>query len=406
MGAMATPEGRADGPGDPAALGQALASLLAGTTQLPASELTTVVDVAGRVLGASSARMLVADYGLLSLQELGSDGPRGSRRLIEGTLAGRCFASGEIVVASDDPVTVFVPLAEGSERLGVLELTLPAWSEDLRSVVWPVVRVLVLVLISKRRYTDVVLRARRAEPLSVAAEIQWALLPPLTYSSSQVSVSGILEPAYSIGGDSFDYALNPDRAEFAIIDAVGHGISAVSISVLALNSLRNARREAHGLEAAYLAAGRAIEAEVGRSAFATGQIGELALDTGELRWINAGHPRPLLVRDHTFIGQLACPPSLPMGLGGAVKAVATDNLQRGDRVLFYTDGVVESTSPDGEAFGLDRLADLLVRTAADGTSPAEAVRRLAAALLAYNRRPLRDDATLLLLEYHGPPASE
>ena len=320
---------------------------------------------------------------------------------VVSSLAGRCFASGEIVVAGDGPATVFVPLAEGSERLGVLELTLPAWSEGLRSVVWPVVRVLVLVLISKRRYTDVVLRARRAEPLSVAAEIQWALLPPLTYSSSHVSVSGILEPAYSIGGDSFDYALNPDRAEFAIIDAVGHGISAVSISVLALNSLRNARREGHGLEAAYLAAGRAIEAEVGRSAFATGQIGELALDTGELRWLNAGHPLPLLVRDHSFVGQLPCPPSFPMGLGGAVKAVATENLQRGDRVLFYTDGVVESTSPDGEAFGVDQLADQLVRTAADGISPAETVRRLAAALLAHNRRPLRDDATLLLVEYHG-----
>jgi serine phosphatase RsbU (regulator of sigma subunit) len=400
---MATP-----GPGpdtDDPALGDALAALLAGTTELPASELTRVVDVAGRVLGASSARMLVADYGLLTLQELGEDGPRGARRLMEGTLAGRCFASGEIVVSGREPATVLVPLAEGSERLGVLELTLPSWSDDLRRLVDPVVRVLVLVLISKRRYTDVVLRARRAQPLSIAAEIQWELLPPLTYASSRVSVSGILEPAYSIGGDSFDYALNPDRAEFAIIDAVGHGISAVSISVLALNGIRNARREGHGLAASYLDAGAAIASELGRSAFATGQIGHLALDTGELTWLNAGHPLPLLVRDQTFVRRLACPPSIPMGLGGAVKAIATDRLQRGDRVLFYTDGVVESTSPDGETFGVDRLADLLVRTAAEGISPAETVRRLAASVLAYNRRPLRDDATLFLLEYHGSGAS-
>src|SRR5918993_3943863 len=98
LGAMATRAGGGTGRGDPSALGDALASLLSGTTELPASELTRVVDVAGRVLGASAARMLVADYGLLSLQELGHDGPRGPRRLIEGTLAGRCFASGEIVV--------------------------------------------------------------------------------------------------------------------------------------------------------------------------------------------------------------------------------------------------------------------------------------------------------------------
>jgi hypothetical protein len=387
-------------------VGEAVTALLAATADLPASELTTVVDVAGRVLGATSARMLVADYGLLSLQELAGDASPGTRRLIEGTLAGRCFASGEVVVAGHEPTTVFVPLADGSERLGVLELAHPAWSDDLRGLVGPVVSVLVLLLTSKRRYTDVVLRARRAEPLSIAAEIQWALLPPLTYAGGSVSMSGILEPAYSIGGDSFDYALNPNRAEFAIIDAVGHGISAVSISVLALNSIRNARREGLGLEAAYLEAGRAVEAEFGRSNFATGQIGQLALDTGELTWLNAGHPRPLLVRDSSFVRQLACPPSIPMGLGGPVKAIATDSLQRGDRVLFYTDGVVESTSPDGQTFGVDRLADLLVRSAGKGVSPAEAVRRLAAAVLAHNRRPLRDDATLFLLEYHGPPATD
>jgi serine phosphatase RsbU (regulator of sigma subunit) len=298
---------------------------------------------------------------------------------------------------------VWVPLAEGSERLGVLELTHSAWSEEQRGVLDPVVRVLVLVLISKRRYTDVVLRGRRAQPLSIAAEIQWALLPPLTYSSSEASVSGILEPAYSIGGDSFDYALNPGRGEFAIVDAVGHGISAVSISVLALNSLRNARREGHSLERAYLDAGEAIESQFGGSSFATGQIGQLELDTGHLTWLNAGHPLPLLVRDRSFVRELSCRPSLPMGLGGGVDSIATDKLQPGDRVLFYTDGVVESRSPDGERFGMERLADHVVRTATAETSPAETVRRLAAAVLAYNGRPLRDDATLLLLEYHGSP---
>ena len=93
-------------------------------------------------------------------------------------------------------------------------------------------RLLALVLISKRRYTDVVHRTRRVQPLSVAAEMQWDLLPPLACTTACVSVSGILEPAYSIGGDSFDYAMNADRVGFAIVDAVGHGMPAVLLSVL------------------------------------------------------------------------------------------------------------------------------------------------------------------------------
>src|SRR5688500_8119676 len=162
-------------------LGEALAALLESTSLLPASELTTMVDIAGRLIGASSARMLVADYALTSLQQLGEDGPTGSREQVEGTLAGRALIGAEVVVSVDDQTTtVFVPLSEGSERLGVLELTHPEWSDGLKSLLDPVVRILVLLLISKRRYTDVVLRSRRSEPLSPAAELQWDLLPPLT----------------------------------------------------------------------------------------------------------------------------------------------------------------------------------------------------------------------------------
>jgi hypothetical protein len=251
-----------------------LANLLADTSAVPAHELMTVVDMAGAALGATSARMLVVDYGLTSLQELGENGPLGPRQPIAGTMPGRCFASSEIVVSTEhDPPTVWIPLTEGSERLGVLELTHRAWSEEHRGMAAAVVRVLVLVLVSKRRYSDIVLRSRRSEPLSLAAEIQWALLPPLTCSTQHLSLSGILEPAYSIGGDSFDYALNSTGVEFAIIDAVGHDLSAVFISSLALNSLRNARREAHSVERAYLDTDAALRAQFSRSAYITGQFG-------------------------------------------------------------------------------------------------------------------------------------
>jgi serine phosphatase RsbU (regulator of sigma subunit) len=401
MGKMLDMASKRRGP-ESAFVQDALLSLLEGTTELPASELTRVVDVAGKVLGAQSARVLVADYALVCLQPLGEDGPTGDAQPIEGTLAGHAFIRSEVVVSGHDPTLVWVPLAEGSERLGVLELSCESWTDDVRTALAPVVRALILVLISKRRYTDAVLRARRHEPLSIAAELQWDLLPPLTCSTHRASLSGILEPAYSIGGDSFDYAMNRDRAEFAIVDAVGHGLSAVMMSVAAINSLRNARRESAGLELAYENTGEVIETQFGSECFVTAQLGSLALDSGELTWLNAGHPLPLLVRDGNFTGELSCRPSMPMGLGGSVAEIATVKLQPGDRVLFYTDGVTETQAAGGEQFGVPRLADFLVRATLDGVSPAETVRRLSASILLYNGGDtLSDDATLLLVEYHG-----
>jgi serine phosphatase RsbU (regulator of sigma subunit) len=379
----------------------ALVSLLEASDELPANELVRVVELAGEVLGAESATMLVADYGLTSLQPLGTEGSTGPSQPVTGTLAGRAFERGEVVISGDAPATLLVPLSEGSERLGVLELVHASWDDEARGLLDTVARVLVLVLVSKRRYTDVVLRARRTQPLDVAAEMQWDLLPPLTCATTSVSVSGILEPAYSIGGDSFDYAVNPRGVEFAVIDAVGHGISAVLLAVAAITSLRNSRREGVNLEATYHAASELIEEQFGDSKFVTAQFGSLSIDSGELTWLNAGHPPPLLMRDGRYVGELSCQPSWPLGLGGVVHEIATQRLQPGDRVLFFTDGVVEAKSTDGEDFGVARLADFLVRASLDQLSQAETVRRLSASVLAHNGATLSDDASLLLVDYHG-----
>jgi serine phosphatase RsbU (regulator of sigma subunit) len=383
------------------ARGAALSSFVTSTAGVPPNDLDRVLELTARALGASSARVLIADYALVSLQELGVDGPTGPHQSIDGTLPGRAFVRNEIVFSPDDPTFVCVPLEDQGERLGVLELRHPHWTDDVQAELDPIVRVLVLVLISKRRFTDTVLRSRRAQPLSLAAEMQWDLLPSPTCSTDVVSMSGILEPAYTIGGDAFDFAVNPGRVEFSIVDAVGHGVSAVSMSTFAVNSLRNARREGAGLETAYRETGTMISAQFGNSYFVTGQLGSIALDTGVLTWLNAGHPLPLLVRDQTFVGELTCAPSLPMGLGGSVAEIATEQLQPGDRVLFFTDGVSEAKSPAGEDFGVPRLADLLVRATLDGVSPAETARRLTTSIVTFNSAGLNDDATLLLVDYHG-----
>jgi serine phosphatase RsbU (regulator of sigma subunit) len=215
-------------------------------------------------------------------------------------------------------------------------------------------------------------------------------------------VSGILEPAYEIGGDSFDYAINPGRLDLAIVDAIGHGMSAVLMSTAVINSLRNSRRERTSLVDAYRQADELIDRHFGNSNYVTGQLASLDLASGVLTWVNAGHLLPLLVRNGTYAGELQCSPSMPMGLGGPVVQVAEEPLQRGDRVLFHTDGITESMSPSGGRFGLERLSDFLIRATLDGLPGPETVRRLSAAVGAHVGKGLNDDATMLLVEYLGP----
>ena len=390
----------------PAADRSALGEFVDRSLMVEPSSLGTLADLAAAALGARSGRLFVADYALRLACELRGDGTTGDEVALDGTIAGRAFASGAPVEQGNGPVSVWVPLAEGSERIGLIELVFdesPAGLATWGALV-DVTRMMVLMLVSGRRYTDVLLRARRARPLTDAAEAQWDLLPPLSYAGSRISVSGILEPAYSIGGDSFDYAVNPGRLDLAIVDAVGHGLPAVLMASAAINTLRNARREQRSLEQAYHQVDRRIAEEFGDSYYVTGQIATLEVESGRLMWLNAGHVLPLLVRNGSSVGQLECAPSMPMGLGGRVVQVAVESLQTGDRVLFHTDGVIESRSSDGSTFNTERLADFLVRATLDGATVAETIRRLSASVVAHVGTGLRDDATLFLVEYtnHDP----
>src|SRR3712207_7301059 len=91
-------------------------------------------------------------------------------------------------------------------------------------------------------YGDLFARLRRRKTLSLAAEMQWELLPPLTFGTDRVVITGGLEPAYDIGGDSFDYAVNGSTAELLILDSVGHGLPAAVLATVAINAYRHARR--------------------------------------------------------------------------------------------------------------------------------------------------------------------
>jgi serine phosphatase RsbU (regulator of sigma subunit) len=256
--------------------------------------------------------------------------------------------------------------------------------------------------VSKSQYSDWYRRCRRRRSLSLSAEQQWRQLPPLTFTRPDFTVAGILEPAYRMGGDAFDYCHDPSGLRFDITDAMGHGVEAMLLSTAATAALRHARTRDLALPDAYRAADGILAEQFGDSRFVTGVLGHLDPGRRILTWINAGHPLPLLVRGGRVAGPLACQPSMPMGLGGTVVEVAEHHLEPGDRVLFYTDGVLDAGRGD-ERFGLDRLADHLQQACLEGLGAAETLRRLSLAVLAHARHDLSDDSSLLLIESRADP---
>lgn len=379
----------------------ALTRMVNAASRVPPGDVLGLIDVMCELFGARAARFHVADYALRRLQQIDRSGRVGAPQPVTGTFVGRAFTSDGILVSGRDPTTVSVPLLEGTNRIGVLELDYDVWGGALPELFDPIVATFVAAWVLKGRYSDVPERARRSQPLSVAAELQWNLLPPLSCSTEQVAVSGILEPAYNIGGDSFDYALDARRLDFAIVDAIGHGLPAVMMSAAAINSVRNSRRSELGIAAAYESADRSITTQFGHSNYVTAILGSLDLRSGTLTWIDAGHVLPMLVRNRSYAGTLSCKPSQPLGLGGPVVQVAQTVLQRGDRVLFYTDGITESRSSDGSFFGSNRLADFLVRASLEHLPVQETVRHISESVIDFNHLNLHDDATMLLLQWRG-----
>jgi serine phosphatase RsbU (regulator of sigma subunit) len=152
-------------------------------------------------------------------------------------------------------------------------------------------------------------------------------------------------------------------------------------------------------------ANRVIAGQFGESRFATALLCDLDTTTGELSWIPCGHPPPLLIRDSRTIRQLVREPYLPLGLGDAetgeptYPAVYSEQLRPGDRVLLFTDGVLEARAESGRELGLTGLSDFIIRHGAEGLAASETLRRLNQAILDHQHGRLRDDATVVLLEW-------
>jgi Stage II sporulation protein E (SpoIIE) len=382
-----------------------LESLVSATHFLTPDALPALIQDRGQRLGAHATTLFIVDLDQRWLVPLGIS-PEVTLQpvTVDGTLAGRSYRSVTVLTAGAPGEQVWwVPVLDGTERLGVLRFRFLVGSADVEELE-AFASLVAQLVVTKSVYGDFFACARRRNPLTIAAELLWQLLPPLTFATPDLVISAVFAPTEDVGGDAFDYGAEASCLHAAIFDAMGHGLGAGLMATAAVAAYRNSRRA--DLEHREIAEriGDTISAHFGDGTFVTGIIASLDAASGRLTWCIAGHPPPLLVRRGRVVKELDHGRGMPFGLGPA-SAVFEEQLEPGDRVLMYTDGVVEARDADGELFGLERLVDTITRIAGDDAPP-EALRRLMHAVQGHCSGPMRDDATVVTIEWRGAGRSK
>ncbi|WP_030571825.1 PP2C family protein-serine/threonine phosphatase [Streptomyces aureocirculatus] len=389
---------RASGPGE-----QLLEELLAAAHAATPAELPALVQRFADVEGLDRIDVYLVDLQQRSLVPLAQGPPALS---VSASVAGSAYRAQELRVeelARGGKITTWLPLIDGAERLGVIGATAPLIDGVLLRRCRILASILAMVITSKRASSDSFALRTRSQPMQLPAEMLRAFLPPRTVGNSQVVSTAVLEPAYNIGGDVFDHSLTSSTLHVAILDAMGHNLASGLTTSVAMAGCRNARRAEAELPELVDTIQHALARWLPEQ-FCTGILGQLDLASGVLRWCNCGHPPPLLIRDHRVLGgALERPPQPPLGtpalLADVPWVVHEEPLEPGDRVLMYTDGVTELRTGGGAQFGLERFTDSIIRATAAGESAPEALRQLIHSILDRQGNQLRDDATLLLLEW-------
>lgn len=289
---------------------------------------------------------------------------------------------------------VLLPVTERGDAIGILELTLPR-SPDNDSIDYlaSVAHALSYVLITSRRHTDLFEWAQRDVPFSLAAEIQRRLLPPsYTLEGGPFTLAGWLEPAATVGGDTFDYSVDREHLYASITDAMGHATQAALLATLAVGSLRNTRRSIASPAEQASIANQALLDDARDDQFVTGLMLRIRLADGRMELVNAGHPAPYLLRAGRVV-QLEPDVGMPLGIGAGEYETLTVDLQPGDRLLFVTDGFLERNAV------LIAVPSIMVASA--DRHPREIVRELANNVLEATGNNLRDDATALCIDWFG-----
>ncbi|MFE9628246.1 PP2C family protein-serine/threonine phosphatase [Streptomyces sp. NPDC006527] len=351
---------------------------------------------------ADSVELYLADYGLTVLQPVSVPPDAGQPVPVHDSPAGRAFGAQEPFVEpiGGGRMRAHLPVTVRGDRLGVLTMTLPGHGDGVLAELAEIAQVLGHELIVAERDTDLYLRARRRDRLTLAAEMQWDLLPGRSCTGPEFDLGAQMEPAYAVFGDNYDWSVTADRLMLYVTDGMGEGMEAALLTSLTVNALRNARRAGIPLADQAALADQAVHAHYrGRCHLSVLMI-DVELATGRAQVVDAGSPRMLRLRNGT-VERVRFDAQLPLGMFEETDYVAQEfRIEPGDRLVLVSDGVHALASPDAEASADASLARAILSTRLlPAAEVPHAVLRESARRS--GRRVRDDDALVVCLDWRG-----
>ncbi|WP_030250758.1 PP2C family protein-serine/threonine phosphatase [Streptomyces sp. NRRL S-455] len=367
-----------------------------------------LLDEVRRVLtdqyAADSVELYLADYGLTVLQPVSVLPHTLQPVSVHNSPAGRAFGAQQAYVEPlpEGLVRAHLPVTVRGDRLGVMSVALPGGehADGCLGELAEIAQVLGHEVVVAERDTDLYLQARRRDRLTLAAEMQWQLLPGRSCSRPEYELGAQLEPAYAIFGDNFDWSATADRLSLYVTNGMGEGIEASLLTNLAISALRNARRAGLPIADQAALADQAVYAHYRGRCYVSVLMLDIELATGLVRAVDAGSPRLLRLRQGV-VERMPFDAQLPLGMFEETDYVAQEfRVEPGDRLVFVSDGVYDVASPGGEAYGDAALARAIQSTRL--LPAAEVPRAILRELTGHRGETVPDDDALVVcLDWRG-----
>lgn len=275
------------------------------------------------------------------------------------------FASGTVVLQGVRSVLA-VPLGVADKVFGIIYADSPIaegrFTEDHLKVLTTLASVAAIRVENARLVESRLQQERLERELQLASEIQQRFQPTAPPFVSGYELQGISFPCYEIGGDYYDFIKRSDgRLVIALGDVSGKG-TAAALLMSSLHAAVHAQASSHdSLVATISAVNRYLADNIPPNRFITLFYAELDPESGAVSFLNAGHNPPLIVHGAGTVEQLASG-GLPLGIKrDADYREGRTQLQPGDVLVIYSDGVTEAASPSGEEFGSTRLYEVVAR---------------------------------------------